>query len=206
MAWLTAQLRHWWQEHVLSSSTDGAALSASYITESHLQQNVFGHLSCVHRLWKALALLGTQHGRSSAGDSEMYFARLSEQPHTLIHLQKHNCAWGKWSAAMFLSGLQRKPKVVLVTHVMELTHNGRICHPWHTLFPNTESSCPGQCSTAVTTQPLSSQLEHHADAGESVQCHCPAQDGTTGAAPHTCAGWQPQQQAPLPTESGNKKS
>lgn len=96
-------------------------------------------------------------------------------PHALIHLQKHNCAWGKWLAAMFLSGLQRKPKVVLVTHVMELTRNGRICHPWHTLFHNTESSCLGQCSTAATTQPLSSQLEHHADSRSG--------DGTEAASP-----------------------
>lgn len=145
-----------------------------YITESHLQQNVFGHLSCVHRLWKALALLGTQHGRSSAGDTEMYFARLSEQPHTLIHLQKHNCAWGKWSAAMFLSGLQRKPKVVLVTHVMELTHNGRICHPdtpcFLTLSLPVQGNAPLQSphnpflpssNTTLTQVSLSSVTAHH---------------------------------------------
>lgn len=62
-----------------------------YITESHSQQNVFGHLSCVHRLWKALALLGSQHGRSSVGDTEMYFAYVClNNPTGTSHLQKHN--------------------------------------------------------------------------------------------------------------------
>lgn len=124
-----------------------------YITESHLQQNVFGHLSCIHRLWKALALLGSQHGRSSVGDTEMCFAHVCLNNPTRTNPSTKAQLWGKWSAAMFLSGLQRKPKVVLVTHVMELTMEESLS-PQHTLFHNTESSCPGQCSTAVPHNPF----------------------------------------------------
>lgn len=101
-------------------------LSVSLHHWKSLTANVFGHLSCVHHLWKALALLGSQRGRSSVGATEMYFAHVCLNNPTRTNPSTKAQLWGKWSAAMFLSGLQRKPKVVLVTHVMELTHNGRI--------------------------------------------------------------------------------